>query len=215
MPSSRPSSDRPPTSPTVRVLSLDPRPSGALDACLSRLGVVQLPCGGEDELLSTLPLIVHGRSAFGSAMAGLAEPGLVDGLRTRLASGAPTLAIGTGFQLLFLHSEESPGVEGLGLFEGTLERYGDELPTPQLGWNVAVPEPQSELLEECFAYYANAYAMRRAPREWTAVWSEYDGPFLAGIEKGPVVATQFHPELSGGPGMLLVHNWLQRELVPC
>ena len=39
-------------------------------------------------------------------------------------------------------------------------------------------------------------------------WAEHGAPFIAAIENGPLVATQFHPEKSGDAGLRLLANWL-------
>jgi len=41
-------------------------------------------------------------------------------------------------------------------------------------------------------------------------WSEYGGDrFVAAVENGPLVATQFHPEKSGDAGLQILRNFLQ------
>jgi glutamine amidotransferase len=39
-------------------------------------------------------------------------------------------------------------------------------------------------------------------------WSEHGSPFVAVVENGPLVATQFHPEKSGDAGAQLLENWV-------
>jgi glutamine amidotransferase len=39
-------------------------------------------------------------------------------------------------------------------------------------------------------------------------WGDYGGPFIAAIENGALVATQFHPEKSGEAGAVLLTNWI-------
>ena len=39
-------------------------------------------------------------------------------------------------------------------------------------------------------------------------WAEHGVPFVAAVENGPLVATQFHPEKSGDAGAHLLGNWL-------
>ena len=40
-------------------------------------------------------------------------------------------------------------------------------------------------------------------------WAEHGDRFVAGVENGPLSATQFHPEKSGDAGAQLLTNWLQ------
>ena len=39
-------------------------------------------------------------------------------------------------------------------------------------------------------------------------WAEHGDRFVAGVENGPLSATQFHPEKSGDAGAHLLTNWL-------
>ena len=63
--------------------------------------------------------------------------GLVEPIRRFAASGKPFLGICLGLQLLFESSEESPGVEGLGILNGKILRIPDApgLKIPHMGWN--------------------------------------------------------------------------------
>ncbi|MEY3696879.1 MAG: hypothetical protein RJA41_529, partial [Actinomycetota bacterium] len=40
-------------------------------------------------------------------------------------------------------------------------------------------------------------------------WCEYGEKFVAAVENGPLVATQFHPEKSGDAGLSVLQNWLK------
>jgi len=39
--------------------------------------------------------------------------------------------------------------------------------------------------------------------------AEHGERFVAAVERGPVSATQFHPEKSGDAGAALLENWLE------
>jgi imidazoleglycerol phosphate synthase cyclase subunit len=64
------------------------------------------------------------------------------------------------------------------------------------------------------AAFANSYALREAPPGWTAAWSTHGVPFVAALERGSIVACQFHPELSGAYGAALLQRWLGRLGAP-
>ena len=51
--------------------------------------------------------------------------------------GTPFLGICLGLQLLFERSDETPGVEGLGILKGEILRIPDHpgLKIPHMGWN--------------------------------------------------------------------------------
>jgi len=132
----------------------------------------------------------------------------VQALAERVRQGAPTLAICLGLQLLCEDSEESPGEAGLGVVGGTVSRFPDGLKVPQLGWNRIEPDPACRLLRPAHVYFANSYRLPAAPSGWDAARADYGGPFVAALERGAVLACQFHPELSGPEGLALLRRWL-------
>ena len=67
-------------------------------------------------------LVLPGVGSFGDSVRHLQERGLFRPIRDWLTSQKKFLGICLGYQLLFQASEESPGVEGLGLFEGTVQK---------------------------------------------------------------------------------------------
>ena len=69
-------------------------------------------------------LVLPGVGAFGDAISELKERTLLQCLKKQILC-KPTLGICLGMQLLFDRSEESPGIQGLGVIEG--KHLGDEL----------------------------------------------------------------------------------------
>ncbi len=155
-------------------------------------------------------VVLPGVGAFGAAMQTLTASGLAGPLASRIARGRPTLAICLGMQLLARNSDESAGVEGLGVVDEPVRRFTDAVRVPQLGWNRVETASGRGSLEPGFAYFANSYCLRETPRGWTAAFAEYDGRFVAAIERRDVLACQFHPELSGAWGTALLARWLER-----
>ena len=151
--------------------------------------------------------VLPGVGAFGAAMAGLREAGLDQAIAARVRAGAPTFAMCVGLQVLFEASDESPDQEGLGVLPGRVGRFPESVCVPQFGWNRIEPEPGCRYLEPGFAYFANSYRVQAAPGCKTAC-AEHGEPFVAALERGQVVACQFHPELSGAFGHALLARWL-------
>lgn len=156
-------------------------------------------------------LVLPGVGSFQSGMASLVDKGLVDALRMRISDGRPTLAICLGLQLLAEASEESPGVPGLSCIASTLTAFPNTVASPQFGWNWLSNENAPVLGDGGYVYYANSYRMTECPDGWGSGWTEYGGPFVGCIQKGAVVACQFHPELSGEYGSTILANWLNGE----
>lgn len=151
-------------------------------------------------------LVLPGVGAFSAGMESLHRAGLVDALRERIAQNRPSLAICLGLQLLAAESQEAPGVPGLGLIDAQVQRFASGVRVPQFGWNSV--ETGGGLVEPGFAYFANSYRLTDAPPGWQVSWSEHGGRFVAAMQRGAVLACQFHPELSGPWGAALLRRWL-------
>ncbi|HPQ71756.1 MAG TPA: imidazole glycerol phosphate synthase subunit HisH [bacterium] len=152
-------------------------------------------------------VVLPGVGAFAAGMKYLQENGLAEPLVRRIEEGKPTLAVCLGLQLLCRESEESPGIKGLGVIDQPIRRFSDQVRVPQLGWNKVVPD-DCRLLLEGYAYFANSYRLTATPEGWHVAHAQYDGRFLAALERGAVLACQFHPELSGPYGLELLRRWL-------
>ena len=142
-------------------------------------------------------------------MSALREDGLDLAVRERVEYERPLLAICLGLQLLCISSEESPGIEGLGVFKSSVQRLPDTVRVPQFGWNTVNPGNTS-LPERGHAYYANSYCVADTPHGWACATTEHGKRFVAAAERGPVLACQFHPELSGRWGTRVIQHWLTR-----
>lgn len=153
-------------------------------------------------------VVLPGVGSFSAAMDELNSRGLVEAIRQRVIKARPTLAICLGLQVLGNNSEESPGIEGIGVFDVQASRFDKTLCVPQLGWNLVQPAPSCRFLTEGYGYFANSYRLTEIPRGWTGATADYGGAFVAAIERGPVLACQFHPELSGKWGAALIERWL-------
>ena len=102
-----------------------------------------------DEILAADKVILPGVGAFGDAMRNLKERGLDTVIHQVIEKRTPFLGICLGLQLLFERSEESPGVEGLGILPGEILRIpaAEGLKIPHIGWNSLHVEHQGRLFE--------------------------------------------------------------------
>ena len=160
-------------------------------------------------------VVLPGVGTMRAAMDRLAERGLVEVLQARVRAGRPTLAICLGLQLLFEESEESPGTAGLSVLPGRVTRFPEGVRTPQMGWNRVEPEPGAAYLEPGYAYFANSYRVQTIPPGWSGAMAQHGDRWVAALERGGVLACQFHPELSGAWGSALLRRWLTLAAVPC
>ncbi len=181
----------------------------SVKAAFHRLGATVALAGHADEIAAAARLVMPGVGSFGAAIGHIRERGFADALTKRIRAGRPTLAVCVGMQLLFEASEESDAAPGLGLLSGTITRLPGTVRTPQLGWNRIEPGPGCRLIEGGHGYFANSYkATPPLADGWAAATADHGGRFIAAMERGPVLACQFHPELSGPWGQALIERWL-------
>lgn len=194
--------------------------SASVRAALVRLGARVQPASAAEQLTGDDPVVLPGVGTPAAALTALERAGLRQPLAERLRSGRPTLAICLGLQLLAERSDESPDIAALGLLPARVRRLPPTVRTPQLGWNRV---DSDGWLASGYAYYANSYcldepALRRARADgFSVAWSELGGGdqrvrFVAALARGPLLACQFHPELSGRFGAELIARWLAGEL---
>jgi glutamine amidotransferase len=120
----------------------------------------------------------------------------------------PLLGICLGLQFLFEGSDEAAGVPGLGLLRGRCFRLGGAVKVPHVGWNTiarARDTPALGGLDRAQVYFTHAFA---APitDECVAI-TTYGAPFASVVERGRVLATQWHPEKSAEAGLSLLRNF--------
>ena len=168
-----------------------------------------------DQIADADQVVLPGVGAFAAAMDQLNRLGLTEAVVDRINKDRSTLAICLGFQLLCESSEESPGVQGLGVLPLKIQRFhGDafvdhQLKIPQLGWNKVTPRSDGGLVTPGVAYFANSFRLAESPPDdWSFAETDYGGSFVSSFWRGRVLGCQFHPELSGPWGQSVLQNWI-------
>lgn len=159
-------------------------------------------------------LVFPGQGAFGDSVRIIKERQLWDPLKQWLLDERPYLGFCLGYQLLFETSEESPGVEGLGIAPGVVRKFvpGPEaLKIPHMGWNqvqwqVRGAQWWQGLPNPSHLYYVHSYYPEVADPELVLCTTTYGTAFAAGICKKNLMAVQFHPEKSQETGLQLLRN---------
>jgi imidazole glycerol phosphate synthase glutamine amidotransferase subunit len=176
-------------------------------AALWRLGLESRIAEGAEDVRGARLVVLPGVGAFGPAMQRLRERGLDETIAERVRNDRPLLAICLGMQLLCEGSEEAPGVRGVGVVPGFVGRFAGEVRVPQMGWNLVEPVGDGALIRRDWMYFANSYRLEGTPGGWKVATTSHGGAFVSAVERGAVLACQFHPELSGGAGLALIERW--------
>ena len=158
-------------------------------------------------------VVLPGVGAFGDAMHRLTDYGLVDVIKEYISTGKPFIGICLGYQLLFEESEESPGVNGLGIFKGRCLKFDDKygLKIPQIGWNSLSFSKDSKLYKgiknDTFVYFVHSYYVKADDDSIVSATCEYGNVFHVSCEHDNVFGCQFHPEKSSGAGIEMLKNF--------
>ena len=179
---------------------------------IERLGEsVKLVQSGAD-LDSAERLIFPGVGNFGALMRTLREKQLRQPLIRYLHSGKPFLGICVALQALFESSEEAPEEPGLGIFQGRVQRFTTKLAVPHIGWNGIKAHQASPLFQDIQGdekfYFVHSYHVVPKDQGIILTSTDYGYQFASSVQRGALVATQFHPEKSGRAGLKLLENFL-------
>ena len=158
-------------------------------------------------------VVLPGVGAFGDCVRKLKERGMDEACLAAYRAGKPFLGVCVALQVFFEASEESSGVEGLGLLPGKVVRFDvGDLKVPHMGWNefeVVRPHPVLDGLSGEAFYFVHSY--HPVPEEDSDLLGEtdYGGPFCAAAGRENLAAVQFHPEKSSRAGLRLYENFLR------
>lgn len=184
---------------------------------LDFIGAKSIITADENEINAASHIILPGVGSFGDAMHSIREKGLENVIKKSADGSKHFLGICLGLQLLFESSEESPGVDGLGIFKGKIVTIPKDngLKVPHIGWN-SVSLKQTDgifenLRDNSYFYFVHSYYLKDADEKVVAGTTEYGVPIQCAVQQGRVSATQFHPEKSSEAGLTILRNFVSRE----
>lgn len=197
----------------IAIIDYDAGNIKSVENALILLGESAVITRDRETILNADKVILPGVGAFGDAMAKLRDYGLVEIIHKIVEDGKPFLGICLGLQLLFESSEETPGVEGLGILKGKIVKIPDDkgLKVPQIGWNSLKFPNKGRLFEgiaeDSYVYFVHSYYLQAKESEIVTATTDYAVHIHASVEQGNVFACQFHPEKSSDVGLRMLKNF--------
>ncbi len=199
----------------IAIIDYDAGNIKSVEKALQKLGAEVIITKNADEILSADKVILPGVGAFGDAMTNLKKYGLDRVIYQVVERNIPFLGICLGLQLLFERSDETPGVEGLGILKGEILRIPDkgDLKIPHMGWNSLNLQNEGRLFrgisENAYVYFVHSYYLKAEEEEIVKATADYAVNIHASVEKGNVFACQFHPEKSSDVGLQILKNFVE------
>ena len=188
----------------IGIIDYDAGNIKSVEKALQYLGQETVVSRDPQVLLKADKVILPGVGSFGDAMENLNKYGLV-----------PVICL--GLQLLFESSDETPGVEGLGILKGKILRIPPSpgLKIPHMGWNSLHLQNNGRLFkdipENTYVYFVHSYYLQAEEEEIVKATTQYSTCIHASVEKGNVFACQFHPEKSSRWGLKILENFAALE----
>ncbi|MGM3181740.1 imidazole glycerol phosphate synthase subunit HisH [Dickeya oryzae] len=176
---------------------------------VKRLGYEPQVSREPEVVLRADKLFLPGVGTAQAAMDQLAERQLITLIK---ACTQPVLGICLGMQLLGSRSDETGGIDTLGIIDTPVVQMADRgLPLPHMGWNQVTSQAGHRLFRDIpdgsYFYFVHSYAMPICAN--TIAQSHYGDAFTAAVQKDNFYGVQFHPERSGAAGAQLLKNFLE------
>ena len=187
---------------------------------------VFLSCKHTD-IINSDRLILPGVGAFEDGMIALKEKGMIETIQEYVNQNKPILGVCLGMQLLMSSSEEFGHQVGLNLIEGEVVHFPKAkhkdmfYKVPHAGWNQIKPSSDygeknwagtilNDINQDSFYYFSHSFIVQPTFKRNCLALSNYGGiDFCSVVNKGNIWGCQFHPELSGDPGLKIFTNFIQ------
>ena len=196
----------------IGIIDYDAGNIKSVEKALHYLGEETVVSRDPQVLLKADKVILPGVGSFGQAMENLHTYGLVPVIHEMVEKKTPFLGICLGLQL-FESSEETPGVEGLGILKGRIVKIppAPGLKIPHMGWNSLHLQNNGRLFkdipEQTYVYFVHSYYLQAEDPEIVKATTQYSTDIHASVEKDNVFACQFHPEKSSKWGLKILENF--------
>lgn len=197
----------------IGIIDYDAGNLKSVEKALNYLGEEVIVSRDRETLIKADKVILPGVGAFGNAMGNLKKYELDKVIHEIVSMNKPFLGICLGLQLLFERSDESEGVEGLGVLKGEILKIPDceGLKIPHIGWNSLTLLNNGQLFRgiesDAYVYFVHSYYLKAYDDCIVRATTDYSTLIHASVEKDNVFACQFHPEKSSTVGLKILQNF--------
>lgn len=186
---------------------------------VSYLGYESVITSDSEILDKSERIIFPGVGSAGSAMDSLRKMGLDKTIKMAFSQGKPILGICLGTQIIMNFSEERDS-KCIGLIPGSVKAFDKnmrqddyKLKIPHMGWNRVLIQKKHPvlkgILEEHEFYFVHSYYPSPERDEFVLGVTNYGISFASITGYKNLIATQFHLEKSGRPGLSILNNFLK------
>jgi len=192
---------------------------GSILNMLKKIGTRAVISSDPDTIGQAHRLILPGVGSFDRGMQHIQQAGLASLLSEKvLNEQTPILGICLGMQLLTRRSEEGH-LPGLGWIDAETVRFQfsgrhQTLKVPHMGWNTVAVARDENLFQgltngRTRFYFVHSYHVVCDHACDVLARTDYGFPFVASLQRGHIMGTQFHPEKSHTYGMRLLKNFVE------
>ena len=204
----------------IAIIDYDAGNLASVARAVSHLGYANVITRNIEEIRSADRIIFPGVGAAGSAMTSLKRLGIDAVLHEAFNRGKPMLGICLGTQIIMGYSEENQ-TPCLGIIPGIVKAFPQDLrdanrnrlKIPQMGWNSVQSVKEHPVLaglkETEEFYFVHGFYPEPAHSDHIVGTTHYGIQFASIVGYRNILATQFHLEKSGRPGLALLNNFCQ------
>lgn len=186
----------------------------SVQKAFEKVGTPALITSDPQRIAEATHVVLPGVGAFCDCIDKFTAARLREPVLAHIRQDKPFLGICVGMQMLLTTGHENGVHAGLGIFEGEVVRF----PTikgykvPHMGWNQAVSKNGNAFLNglphSAWYYFVHSYYCVPKDRSLVALETDYIAPFCAALQRGRLLATQFHPEKSQQAGLELLKRFV-------